>query len=244
MLSAFHKDEKVNGREMLISVLLNTFPSYFLHLPTTFFIILPLLGIAGIHYLLLTFAAALLRVLLVTTCAHFVLPARAHPIAARKEAHRGKDWKTLLRETGQKFRKRLSRVLAIVVPVYLIMTGIADLGFFVWLRGLFALGITTAFVPVEAMSIVVFSLVAEFTSGFAAAGAMLGAGTLSVSQTILALLVGNIIAAPVRALRHQLPYYMGIFSPGTGLRLILASQGLRVGSLVAVGVLYLLFFSL
>jgi hypothetical protein len=114
------------------------------------------------------------------------------------------------------------------------------MGFFLWLRQIFARGFSSLFVPVEAMSIVVFSLVAEFTSGYAAAGAMLDAGSLNIFQTVMALLLGNIIAAPVRALRHQMPYYMGIFTPGLGIRLMLASQGFRIGSLIIAGFIYVL----
>jgi hypothetical protein len=69
---------------------------------------------------------------------------------------------------------------------------------------------------------------------------MLDAGTLSVFQVVIALLAGNIIAAPVCALRHQMPYYMGIFTPGLGICLMLVSQGVRIGSLIFVGLIYVL----
>ena len=69
---------------------------------------------------------------------------------------------------------------------------------------------------------------------------MLDAGTLDVFQTVLALLLGNIIAAPVRALRHQMPYYMGIFSPATGVPLMSASQVFRIGSLIAISLISVL----
>ncbi|MBW2150434.1 MAG: nucleoside recognition protein, partial [Deltaproteobacteria bacterium] len=41
-----------------------------------------------------------------------------------------------------------------------------------------------------------------------------------------------------RALRHQLPRYLGIFSPGIGLKLLLAGQAFRIASLVVVGCVY------
>jgi len=44
---------------------------------------------------------------------------------------------------------------------------------------------------------------------------------------VLALLVGNILSTPMRALRHQLPAYSGLFRPRLALRLILANQTLR-----------------
>ena len=238
MLMSFHQEVKLSRREITLSVLLNTFPSFFLHLPTTFFIIVPLVGKAGAIYLALTFGAALLRLGAVLTCTHFMLPESSgyrHEEAAQKT-----DWKQLLRKTVRKFITRLTNILVIVLPVYLIIALITDMGFFLWLRKSFAQGFTSTFIPIDAMSIVIFSLVAEFTSGYAAAGAMLDAGTLTVFQTILALLLGNIMAAPVRALRHQMPYYMGIFSPVLGVRLMLASQGFRIGSLIIAGLIYVL----
>ncbi|MFO8085778.1 MAG: nucleoside recognition protein, partial [Desulfobacterales bacterium] len=98
------------------------------------------------------------------------------------------------------------------------------------------------FVPVEALSVVILSFVAEFSSGFAAAGALLDAGVISTKETVLALLLGNVIAFPVRALRHQLPRYMGIFSPVMGAKILLLGQFFRVASIAMVGVVYYIFF--
>ena len=238
MLMSFHQEGSMNRKEITLAVLLNTFPSFFLHLPTTFFILLPLVGKAGVIYLLLTFGAALFRLGAVLTYTHFALPESSEHYNRR--ASEDKKWKELLQETGKKFMSRLAHILLIILPVYLIITLISDMGFFLWLRSSMAHGITSTFIPIEAMSIVIFSLVAEFTSGYAAAGAMLDAGTLSIFQTVLALLLGNIIAAPVRALRHQMPYYMGIFSPATGVPLMLASQAFRIGSLIVVGLIFIL----
>ena len=68
------------------------------------------------------------------------------------------------------------------------------------------------------------------------------AGVLTVKQTVLALLAGNIVAFPIRALRHQLPRYMGIFSPKMGLQLLLLGQSLRVVSLMVVAMIYYCLF--
>ena len=48
---------------------------------------------------------------------------------------------------------------------------------------------------------------------------------LDVQQTVLALLAGNVLAFPLRALRHQLPHYMGIYAPRTGLQILAARSG-------------------
>src|SRR4030042_6281982 len=62
MLVTFYQEEKLSRGELTITYLINNgLPVYLLHLPTTFFIILPLTREAGLIYLGLTFAAALLR---------------------------------------------------------------------------------------------------------------------------------------------------------------------------------------
>ncbi len=238
MLRSFLHEGGMSRKEITSAVLLNTFPSYFLHLPTTFFIILPLVGKAGGIYLLVTLGAAFLRLGAVLVYTHFTLP-EPHGYYDRREPEK-KNRKGLLLSISKKFKSRLINILLIVLPVYVVIAVLSDMGFFNWLRISLAGGVSSEFVPIEAMSVVIFSIVAEFSSGYAAAGAMLDAGTLSVFQTVLALLLGNIIAAPIRALRHQMPYYMGIFSPGLGTYLMVTSQAFRIISLAVAGLIFVL----
>jgi len=238
MLMSFYQEGSMTRREITFSILLNTFPSFFLHLPRTFFILLALVGKAGAIYIGLTFFAALLRFITILLCAHVILPAaQSHK---HEEESQNKEWKELLKETGKKLKPQLGKSLLIIIPVYLMVMLISDMGFFLWLRESLAHLISSAFIPIEAMSVVIFSLMAEFTSGYAAAGAMLEAGSLNVFQTVLALVLGFIIASPVRALRHQMPYYMGIFSPALGIHLMIISQAFRVGSMIITGLIFFL----
>ena len=61
---------------------------------------------------------------------------------------------------------------------------------------------------------------------------------LGGAAVVLALMVGNILSTPMRAVRHQLPSYTGFFRPALALRLILANQGMRAASMVLVTLLY------
>ena len=238
MLVTFQDEGKLGRKEVILTSLLNGLPAYFLHLPTTFFIILPLAGMAGLLYLILTLIAALLRTGVLVVYSRLALSPR--PLEMVAEKREGQSWKSILRDTWGKFLKRLERIMLLVIPVYLVVMIVSQLGFFPWLRLKLAGGINSSAVPLEAMSVVIFSLVAEFTSGFAAAGALLQAGTLSIRETVIALLLGNIVATPIRALRHQLPYYMGIFRPKLGMLIIAIGQTLRVITVIIVGTVYLL----
>jgi hypothetical protein len=84
MLVTFQEEGKLSRKEVILTSLLNGLPAYFLHLPTTFFIILPLTGLAGVLYLLLTLAATLLRAAGLVSYSRFTLSPRPLEIAEPK----------------------------------------------------------------------------------------------------------------------------------------------------------------
>lgn len=240
MLLEAWKSGRMGRRELYLANFVNQFPAYFLHLPTTFFVVTSMTGAAGLWYFALTFLAAAGRTVLLLLYGRLRLPPPAaetqpSPAAARPA---GGGWRAARRAIRERFPARLMRIGLFVVPVYTAVFLVNRLGLFTALRELLAHAVVTAFVPMEALSIVVLSFVAEFTSGFAAAGALLDSGVITTPQAVLALLLGNVLAFPIRALRHQLPHYMGIFDPKTGLELLLLGQLLRVASLAAAGALY------
>ena len=238
MLMDYYNDGIINKKELYLTNFINHVPTYFLHFPTTFFIVIPLTGKAGMYYFGLTFAALVLRTFF------FLLYGRLNPgsaengdheKAAGKEETKKKKHSAVLEAVMKKLPNRLLRVMIHVVPIYVIIFMVNALGLFDLARNKMAGFMVSTFIPVESLSIVVLGFVAEFSSGFAAAGALMEAGAITAKETALALLIGNIIAFPIRALRHQIPRYMGIFEPRMGLQLLLMGQMFRIVSLMAVG---------
>jgi hypothetical protein len=241
MLWTFYQEGKLSRREMVLTYLFNGgLPVFLLHLPTTFFIILPLTHEAGLIYLGLTGTAALLRSAALLLWARWRLPAGPGPAEEVAQPAPPARKERISQEIWRKFNRRFSRVVLYTLPIYFLIFLLNDWGLFRWLREAAASHVALGFLPVESASVVIFSVAAEFTSGMAAAGAFLQAGALTVHQTVLALVLGNIVATPIRALRHQLPSHVGIFAPGLGTRLLLMSQGLRLLSLILVAVPYAL----
>lgn len=239
MLYDFWKDEKISRSQLIMTNLANQLPAFFLHLPTTVFIVLPLTGWAGGLYFLLTFAAALLRFVLILLWGHW------HPSATREAT--GEADKELQKKNGRmaiwaaiksKLPRRLTSVATYVIPIYIAAFLLNSAGMFDWMRQWAVHWTAVTVVPVEALSLVVLSFAAEFTSGFAAAGALMQEGVITIKQAVLALLIGNVTAFPIRALRHQLPRLMGIFAPKLGLQILLLGQGVRIVSLVVVGTFF------
>jgi hypothetical protein len=242
MLVEFYEEKKITRQQLFLTNFINQFPAFFLHLPSTFFIVIPLTGRAGALYFLLTFSAALLRTLLLLCYGRLRLPptGSGKPLATAADRRARASLGDVIAGVRRKLPRRMTMVAVYVIPIYVAVFLANTMGWFAFMRDALAHLVVASFIPVESLSVVVLSFVAEFTSGFAAAGALMDAGVLTVKQTVLALLLGNILAFPIRALRHQLPHYMGIFQPKMGTQLLIMGQALRLGSLVLIGIFYYL----
>jgi len=241
MLLGFFKEGHITRRQLFLSNFINQLPAFFLHLPTTFFIVIPLTGWAGALYFLVTFLAVILRTVLFLIYGRLMLPPSSNSTggaAESKPASKKKAWADIWHRVKSRLPRRIAKIAVYVVPIYTLVFVLNAMGLFKLLREVLAGYVVTSFMPMESLSVIILSFAAEFTSGFAAAGALLEAGVLTVKQTVVALLLGNILAFPVRTLRHQLPRYIGIFSPKMGTQILLLGQGFRVFSIILVGIIY------
>jgi hypothetical protein len=241
MLQGFYKEGHITRGQLYLTNFVNQLPAFFLHLPTTFFTVISMTKTAGVLYFALTFLATVLRTFVFLLYGRWRLP-EAAPETGGASAGAGELRVSRAANVWKALRERipasLLRIGIFVVPIYTGVFVLNRLGLFSLARDWLAGAVVTTFVPVESLSIVVLSFVAEFTSGFAAAGALMDAGMLTTQQTVLALLTGNVLAFPIRALRHQLPHYMGIYSPRMGAELLILGQVFRVISIMGVGALF------
>lgn len=250
MLLEFYEQEKITKLQLFLANYVNQFPAFFLHLPTTMFIVLPLTGVAGGLYFMITFLATLVRTACFLVFGHVVMrSAGSRPTGHMEEISADepvdvpgkpttKSFPELMRTIRKRLPARIINIFVWVLPIYTLVFLLNSNGVFEMMNQAMSRFVALNLMPVESLSVVILSFAAEFTSGFAAAGALLDAGVLTVKQTVIALLCGNILAFPIRALRHQLPRYMGIFSPKMGLQLLLSGQVFRVVSIILTGTLY------
>lgn len=242
MLAEAFDQKRIDKKELICANLFNSLPTYFLHLPTMFFITAPLIKGAALIYVSITFIAAMLRTFIILVVGHFLLEKKKYESSEVAEEKRLTVREALVK-TWQRFRNRLKKIVLFTVPIYTVIFIINKSGGFDVLEDFMATHLSIlSWLHPQSLGIIVLHLAAEFTAGLAVAGALLDAGTMSYREIVLALLVGNILSSPVRAVRHQFPYYAGIFSPRIAMELILYNQGFRIGSLVAVSLGYYLFF--
>ena len=125
------------------------------------------------------------------------------------------------------------------IPIYTAVFFLNRFGLFGRLEELLAghVGFLSWLHP-ESLGIVALQLTAEISAGLAVAGALLYNESLATREVVMALLAGNVLSAPMRAARHQFPYYAGIFHPKLAAELITYNQIFRIGSIILVGTFY------
>jgi len=236
MLAEAHERGDMTRREVILSNLFNSLPTYFLHLPTLFFIAAPFIGPAAVLYVSLTVAAALLRTACIVILGRLTLPPLPEGCVVCLLSEDPKwDWRAALKKTWARFRRRLPRMVYYTIPIYVAFFFLKRWGVFDAMEAWMAENVAfLSWLPPQAMGIIGFHMAAETTAGYAAAGALVQTGGLTLKELVLALLVGNILSSPVRAIRHQFPYYAGIFKPGLAMKLIVSSQTLRALSIALV----------
>jgi hypothetical protein len=214
-----------------VANLLNgSWPTFIVHLPSTLAVAAAFAGRAGLAYTAVMFAAATLRLFGAAALGRLILPAGEGTEPAASEETR-KPWPEIWPGLKSRLRRRLIALIGVAAPVYYLITLAAYLGLFTWLEGAAATHFPDFFLPAEAAALVVFAFTSEFSSGFAAAGALIEYSSLTVAQAAAALLLGNIIATPIRVLRWQLGAYLGFFRVRLGLILLFCNQLFRILSL-------------
>ena len=167
-------------------------------------------------------------------------PAGCQSCAAPDSGKR--SWKKAVELTLARFKKRIAKLLLFTIPIYCLFFAMQQAGWFTlaeqWLAdhaGVFS------FLNPRAIGIIAMYLLAESGAAMSAAASLAASGALADHEVIMALLVGNIISTPMRALRHQLPSYAGFFTPVLALHLVLMNQLFRATSLIVVAALYYLY---
>lgn len=239
MLAESYNDGFLNKKELVLANLFNSLPTYFLHLPTVIVITLPLIKSAAFIYVGITFGAALLRTITIVLIGRLILDKPEVPVSLTIPERKVDEKSKILSKTWKRFKRRMRKILVFTIPIYIVIFIMNRLDFFNYIEEIMAGYLH--FVPwlsPQALGIITLHLAAELTAGLAAAGALLQEGVLTHREIILALLIGNVISSPVRAIRHQFPYYAGIFKPQLATELIIYNQCFRILSLVFVGSIY------
>ncbi|MBM9616043.1 hypothetical protein JWJ90_17375 [Desulfobulbus rhabdoformis] len=240
LLAEGYEQQKISRKELILANLFNSLPANFLHLPTTFFIAAPIIKGAAVVYIGLTISAALFRTLCIAVIGRILLPRQnGEPQAGELPPDPANPFRTALKNTLKRFKRRIRKIVTYTVPIYILFYFLNEAGFFQVAEQFIGAHLSwMSWLTPQALSILTFQMAAEFTAGLAAAGSLLASGAMEAKEIVLVLLIGNVLSSPIRAIRHQYPYYAGIFKPGLAAQLIFFSQSFRALSIALIAFLY------
>lgn len=233
---------EMTRRELVAANILNSTPSFLVHLPSLIAMAFAFLGKSAFAYIGIVLAAALLRTAGVALFGRLYFPRRSPTTTGQNTPPKPRPTiKDSLRKAGKRFVKRLRNILLFTVPIYCLFFWLQYSGAFAQLERFLA-GHTdlVAVISPQAIGITALYVAAESGAAFSAAAALLGSGTILPQEAVTALLIGNILSSPIRAFRHQLPSYAGFFKPGPALLLVSVNQGLRALTLAACTALFII----
>lgn len=242
LLAESYENKKITRKELVMANLFNSLPANLAHLPTIFFLTWPILDVAAFVYTGLSLLAAISRTIVSICIACVILPMRGKYMAAEKKENDSNvrvRFINGLAKAWKRFCKRMPKLAYFTIPFYVLIYLAQECGLFkeaeAWLAA--HLAWLTVIKP-EAMSIVVLQIVAEMGASLGAAGAIIASGSLSVHDVVAAMLAGNLLSTPMRAIRHQFPAYAGFFRPPLAITLIIANQSLRAASMAIILAIY------
>ncbi len=238
LAEAFDKGQ-MSKKELVLANLFNSLPRFFLHLPTVFFLTAPLIKSAAILYVGITFSAATLQTIIVVLAGRMLLPANDGQCDIPLPKHAKINWKNAITKSIKRLKRRIGKIMIFMIPVYLLFFLFNHYGLFTRLEEYIATKAWfLSWLNPQSLGIVVLQVTTEFSAGLTAASVLLAENSLTNKEVVLALLVGNILSTPIRAIRHQFPYYSGIFSPKLALELVSVSQVTRAFCVILIAVIY------
>ncbi|ABA87737.1 hypothetical protein Pcar_0477 [Syntrophotalea carbinolica DSM 2380] len=131
------------------------------------------------------------------------------------------------RKVWKRSRRTIRRLLLYVVPTFAAMALLEQYRVFDYLAAWLPSVFKPAFLPPQAVAIIPAQAVNMYNGAIAAAN-FIDAGSLSIKQAVTVILLGSVITAPIRTLRHALPTYLATLGARPGLVMAVSAQVLRV----------------
>ncbi|WP_135606154.1 nucleoside recognition domain-containing protein [Methanococcoides sp. NM1] len=230
MIAKLHDDSHIDRRETIVATMVNSFPSGIVLSRDLLPVMVILLGTTGLIYLGIVVLIGFLKTMIALIVARFILTPRPSG-----NIHNNTE-KISFREASVKSLKRsrssLTRIVLTMTIVSIIVFQLMDTGLFDWAASIMKDSFMIQYVPAEGLPIIA-GWFASNIAAFTIAGNLLETEMLSSKDIILALLIGRILASVAR-IRTMLPYYVGIFSPNLGVRIMVVSLVMQNGIMLGI----------
>lgn len=226
ILSGAFDQNVITKQQMIAGALANTLPNTLSHIRVLAFAIIPLVGYAGIAYVMFQMIIGIsctLTALLVgrmfirtsnTSCNNEDVPETVLPFS-----------KAVIK-AYKHVRRVLKRIFLITVPLYIFITYLDYFGVFSHIANKLPDALTSILPPASVA--VLIGHMTNIITAASVASELMKSQTLSSQQVFLTFLIGYAITIPIRATRHSIPAAVGVFPAKDGMVIVLLASGMRL----------------
>ncbi len=234
MLITMYKDGKLTRKELYIASLVNTFPALLSHLRTLIPVLLGTMGIYGLLYLLILMTIGLMQMMIFAALGKWG--------GSNKDRVQGSITEPIGQVVSNSLNlrmalKSITRIVLITSITSAALITIELLGLNNYLNNY----LTRAFSTLSPYAVsLIMAYVINDNAAFAAAGTLISEGVQRYfsHKVVINWLRGSSL---IRGVRHNAPYYLGIYGLRDGVAIMLVSILTRaLLALLILGILYLI----
>jgi hypothetical protein len=130
------------------------------------------------------------------------------------------------RRVWKKSEKSILRLLIYLLPTFFVTALLEKSGFFEWLGLAIANVPLISWLPAQAAAVIAAQAI-NLYNGAIMAASFVDSGAISIRDSILILLTGTLVTAPIRTLKHSLGSYVAILGARPGMIMAFATQFTR-----------------
>jgi hypothetical protein len=130
---------------------------------------------------------------------------------------------SFFKRVWKKSEKSISRLLLYLLPTFFVTALLEKSGFFEWLQVAIAGIPLVSWLPAQTAAVIAAQAI-NLYNGAIMAASFVDSGAISIRDSILILLTGTLITAPIRTLKHSLGSYVAILGARPGMILAFATQ--------------------
>ncbi|OQX29195.1 MAG: hypothetical protein B0D92_04975 [Spirochaeta sp. LUC14_002_19_P3] len=231
LLASYRSDGLISRRSLILGGIAHSFPASFVHIRTSMFIIIPLLGTAGAVYAGFQITINALCSLSVILLGHIwkeqepcSTPISNNPSNAPRSG--------LIELMTRRFKRIYPRVMLISFPLFIVISILSRYGVFDRINEVLPSALTRV-LPSQSIGILTGHLSGVLNAAVIAQP-LLDGGDINSRQLVFTLIIGYALSLPIRTLRHVLPSALGIFPERTGLTIVAYTQGFKLALTAAL----------
>lgn len=234
-------DGTINEKELTVTVLANAFPVMLMEGRTMLPVMISFLGTTGLQIFLVVLLLRFIQTIMALTAGRFIYRNDGICFTDCESSVTSLRGSSLLLRSIKGTLPSLKRILKITIPVTFFTYILLEAGFFQYISHKIVFFTKFFPVPFEGIGIVA-AYMGHYVAAYTMAGNIFSKGLLTRKGIILTMMTAQVFGSLLFAIRHSFPYYVGIYGPRTGMKLMMINTSVRnTLQIIAIFAIYLFF---